>query len=81
MDQFKAFISFLPYIEKVLVDKYGEKDLPRPDYGLIEDDREKDKDAGTVAVEENDDDDDDNDKVQADTRRRRKNFEETSDEE
>lgn len=80
MDQFKALISFLPYIEKVLVDKHGEKGLPRPDYGLIKDDREKDKDAGTVAEEEKDDDDDDNDQVEADTRRR-KNFEETSDEE
>lgn len=82
VSQLSALVSFLPSIEKVLVDNYGEKGLARPDYSP----REGDDDAGASkglraegGEEDVEEEDEEEGGVQA--RRRKKNFELTSDEE
>lgn len=75
MEQFNTLVSFLPHLETVLVDKYGEKDLTRPDYSPRDDNGDARKSKESSAEETIDDE------VGVDARAGRKNFEETSDEE
>ncbi|MCJ1468762.1 hypothetical protein MMC07_007392 [Pseudocyphellaria aurata] len=82
LDQFNAVVSFLPYIETVLANKYGEKNLTRPDYSSRVDgsdgetsDQVRDKDVEEEQEEEEDDE------AKVDARPRKKNFEATSEEE
>lgn len=75
MEQFNALVSFLPHLETVLVDKYGEKDLTRPDYST----RDGNGDAGKS--KEPSVEDTVEEEVGIDAGAAKKNFEETSDEE
>lgn len=70
--QLSALISFLPHIEKVLVD-HGEKGVGRPDYSLREDE------GASKRLRAEGSEEDEEGALQA--KRRKKNFELTSDEE
>lgn len=74
MEQFNAFVSFLPHLETVLVDKYGEKDVTRPDYSPRDGN-------GEMRSKKSSPEDTVDDEVGVDAGAGRKNFEETSDEE
>lgn len=80
MEQFNNLVSALPHIETVLAQK-GET-IPRPEYGAAAAKKpEAEKDEEEEEAEDTGDEEDEEEEQDKPTKKGKKNFEETSDEE
>lgn len=80
MEQFNNLVSALPHIETVLAEK-GET-IPRPEYGAAAAKKpEAEKDEEEEEAEDTGDEEDEEEEQDKPTKKGKKNFEETSDEE